>query len=178
LKLKAAKAHSGAGKVGTTCPLQIFHHLKIYTVTATEIFIEFEKMAIAWGKAHQIAKVGDIVTSNLGGKRPKKLQISHVWVSMGRNAQITTRKTFTIGYAGRRLNAKGGLIDEIGTGRILYDFLTADGKAWSHAENEVTETMTDSGLSFTIDFDPECKEKYPNAYASYAEPFHPNPYTR
>lgn len=136
-----------------------------------DIFIEFEKQAIEWGKQYQIARVGDIVTSKLGGVRDKKFQISKVLVTVGRNAQKTTQKTLAIQYVGRRLNAKGELIDGLGTGRYLYEFTTKDGKVFNHSENEVTETVNDCGLSFIVDFDPEAKEKYPNAYLSYADNF-------
>ena len=63
-------------------------------------------------------------------------------------------------YTGRRDECKGEIIDEIGTGRCLYEFRTDDGRVFSHSENDVTETATDSGLTFYIDFDPLCKEKY------------------
>ena len=138
---------------------------------ANDIFIDFEKKAIKWAKQYQIAKVGDIVTSNLGGKRPKKLKISSVSVTIGRNAQKTTQKTLVIQYVGRRLNSKGELIDEIGTGRYLTEFITEEGKVFNHVENEVTETSNDCGISFNIDFDPAAKEKYPHAYLSYSDSF-------
>lgn len=136
---------------------------------AKDIFIQFEKQAIEWAKQYQIAKVGDIVTSYLGGKRQKKLKISSVSVTVGRNAQKTTRKTLVIQYVGRRLNARGEFIDDIGTGIYLTEFITEDGKVFNHAENEVTETANDCGVSFNVDFDPEAKTKYPNAYQSYAD---------
>ena len=136
---------------------------------AKDIFIQFEKQAIEWAKQYQIAKVGDVVTSKLGGKRPKKLKISSVSVTIGRNAQKTTQKTLVIQYVGRRLNSKGELIDEIGTGRYLTEFITEEGKVFNHVENEVTETANDCGISFNVDFDPEEKTKYPNAYHSYTD---------
>jgi hypothetical protein len=139
---------------------------------AKDIFIDFEKKAIEWGKQYQIAKVGDIVTSNLGGKRPKKLKISSVSVTIGRNARKTTQKTLVIQYTGRRINSNGEFIDELGTGRWLTEFVTEDGKIFNHFENEVTETANDIGVSFNVDFDPEAKEKYPNAYQSYADACH------
>lgn len=147
-------------------------------MTATEIFIEFEKMAIEWGKKHQIAKVGDIVTSKLGGKRERKLVLSCVSVTIGRNAKKTTNKTLVMRYIGRRMNAKGEIIDEPGTGRCLCEFMTDGGQVFSHSENEVTEIANDSGLTFYIDVDPTCKEKHPNAYGSYQEPFHDFSYSR
>jgi len=147
-------------------------------MNSTEIFIEFEKRAIEWGKAHQIAKVGEVVISKLGGKRDKKLVLSSVSVRVGRNAQKTTRKTLVICYAGRRLNAKGELIDSLNTGLILYEFRTEDGRIFNHAENGVTEYCSDAGLSFNVDFDPEAKSKYPNAFSSYAEPYSPFSYSR
>ena len=147
-------------------------------MTTTEIFIEFEKMAIEWGKKHQIAKVGEIVISKLGGKRERKLILSSVSVTIGRNAQKTTSKTLVMQYTGRRVNAKGEIIDEIGRGRCLHEFRTDDGRVFSHSENDVTETANDSGLTFYIDFDPLCKEKYPNAYGSYQEPYHDFSYSR
>jgi hypothetical protein len=136
---------------------------------AKDIFIQFEKQAIEWAKQYQIAKVGDIVTSNLGGKRTKKLKISLVSVTIGRNAQKTTRKTLVIQYVGRRLNAKGEYINDIGTGRYLTEFVTEDGRIFNHNENEVSETDNDSGVSFNVDLDPEAKKKYPNAYQSYKD---------
>ena len=136
---------------------------------AKDIFLQFEKQAIEWAKQYQIAKVGDVVTSNLGGKRPKKLIISSVSVTIGRNAQKTTRKTLVIEYVGRRLNAKGEFIDDIGTGKYLTEFVTEDGKVFNHKENEVSEWANDCGVSFVVDFDPEAKLKYPNAYESYAD---------
>jgi len=147
-------------------------------MTSTEIFIEFEKMAIEWGKKYQIAKVGEIVISKLGGKRERKLILSSVSVTIGRNAKKTTNQTLVIQYAGRRMNANGEIIDEIGTGRCLYEFRTEDGRVFSHEENEVTEFANNSGLTFCIDFDPLCKEKYPNAYSSYQEPYHDFSYSR
>lgn len=137
---------------------------------AIDIFIDFEKKAIEWGKQYQIAKVGDIVTSNLGGKRPKKLKISSVSVTIGRNARKTTQKTLVLQYTGRRINSNGEFIDELGTGRWLTEFVTEDGKVFNHySENEVTETANDIGVSFNIDFDPEAKEKYPHAYHTYKD---------
>ena len=90
-------------------------------------------------------------------------------VTIGRNAQKTTRKTLVIEYVGRRLNSKGELIDGIGTGRYLTEFITEDGKVFNHSENEVTETANDCGVSFNVDFDPDAKRKYPNAYQSYKD---------
>ena len=145
---------------------------------AKKIFIEFEKQAIEWGKKYQIAKVGDIVTSKLGGKRDKKLQISKVSVTVGRNAQKTIQKTLAIHYVGRRLNSKGELIDGLGTGKLINEFITEDGKVFNDSENEVTETVNACGLSFVIDFDPEAKEKYPNAYLSYRDNFEGFSYSR
>ncbi len=101
----------------------------------------------------------------------KKLQISKVNVTIGRNAQKTIQKTLAIYYVGRRLNSKGELIDGLGTGRVINEFITEDGKVFNDAENEVTETVNDSGLSFVIDFDPEAKGKFPNAYLSYKDSF-------
>lgn len=138
-------------------------------MTTTEIFIEFEKMVIEWGKKHQIANVGDIVISKLGGKRERKLVLSSVSVTIGRNAKKTTNKTLVIQYTGRRMNAKGEIVDQLGTGRLLHEFKTEDGRVFNHAENGVTEYANDAGLTFYVDFDPLCKEKYPNAYGSYKE---------
>ena len=91
---------------------------------ANDIFIQFEKQAVEWAKQYQIVKVGDIVTSNLGGKRPKKLKISSVSVTIGRNAQKTTQKTLVIQYVGRRLNAKGEFIDDIDMCRKIISYLS------------------------------------------------------
>jgi hypothetical protein len=146
-------------------------------ITATQIFIKFEKMAIEWGKKHQIAKVGEIVTSKIG-KREARFQISHVSVTIGRNARETTNKTLVIAYSGRKLNSKMELVDELGRGRFLTNFVTADGKVFDHKENEVTEFCTDSGLTFHVDFDPKAKDVYPNAYNSYKDPFFKFSYTR
>ena len=145
---------------------------------AKDIFIDFEKKAIEWGKQHQIAKVGDIVTSNLGGKRPKKLKISSVSVTIGRNARLTTQKTLVVQYSGRRINSKGEFIDELGTGRWLTEFITEDGKVFNHSENEVTETANDIGVSFIVDFDQQAKEKYPHAYLSYKDDYECFHYSR
>lgn len=145
---------------------------------AKDIFINFEKNAIEWAKQYQIAKVGDVVTSNLGGKRPKKLKISSVSVTIGRNARLTTQKTLVIQYAGRRINSNGEFIDELGTGRWLTEFVTEDGRTFNHSENEVTEVANDIGVSFNVDFDPEAKEKYPHAYWSYSDSFDDFYYSR
>jgi len=138
---------------------------------AKDIFIQFEKQAIEWGKQYQIAKVGDIVTSNLGGKRPKKLKISSISVTIGRNAIKTTQKTLVLQYTGRRINSNGEFMDELGTGRWLTEFVTEDGKVYNYSENEVTETANDIGVSFNVDFDPEAKEKYPHAYHTYKDSY-------
>lgn len=143
--------------------------VKNIQMNSTEIFIEFEKMALEWGKRHQIAKVGEVIISKLGGKRDKKLILSKVQVCVGRNEK-TVHKTLAMQYIGRRLNAKGEYLDELGTGIPLAEFRTEDGRVFSFDENEVTETENDCGLTFVIDFEPECKLKYPNAFSSYAEP--------
>ncbi len=145
---------------------------------AKDIFIDFENKAIQWGKQYQIAKVGDIVTSNLGGKRPKKLKISTVSVTIGRNARMTTQKTLVIRYTGRRIRSNGEFIDELGVGRYLTEFITNDGKIFNHSENEVTETANDSGMSFDVDFDPAAKEKYPKAYLMYKDEYEDFHYSR
>jgi hypothetical protein len=146
-------------------------------MTATQIFIKFEKMAIQWGKKHQIAKVGEIVTSKIG-KKTARFKISDVTVTIGRNAQETTRKTLVIVYCGRKINSKGEFIDELGCGRLLTNFVTNDGKFFDHIENQVTEFCTDSGLTFHVDFEQECKDVYPNAHSSYKEPFFKFSYSR
>jgi len=146
-------------------------------MTSTEIFIEFERMAIAWGKKHQIAKVGEIVTSNIG-KRNAKFQISQVSVTIGRNAKKTVKKTFVMQYVGRKINSKGLLVQEIGTGRLLFNFTKDNGVVFDHSENEVTTWENDGGLSFVIDYDPEVKIMYPNACDSYKDPYHDFRYTR
>ena len=145
-------------------------------IKANDVFIDFEKKAIEWAKQYQIAKVGDIVTSYLGGKRQKKFLISSVEVTIGRNKNKTTRKTLVIKYVGRRLNSKGELIDDIGVGRYLREFVTNDGKIFNHSENEVNEVVNDIGLSFHVDFDEITKAKYPNAYQFYTD--NDNIYTR
>lgn len=137
--------------------------------TAREILFELETHAIQWGKKHQIAKVGDIVTSYLGGKRPKKFKISKVSVTLGRNARHTAEKTLVIQYVGRRINSKGELIDDVGTGRYLDEFTTENGIIFTSSENEVSETLNDCGLTFYVDFEKEAKELYPNAYKSYGD---------
>jgi activator of HSP90 ATPase len=144
---------------------------------AKDIFIDFEKKAIEWAKQYQIAKVGDIVTSNLRGKKPKKLKISSVSVTIGRNAR-TTQKTLVIQYIGRRIKSNGEFIDELGTGKFLTEFVTEDGRTFNHSENEVTETANDIGVSFNVDFDPEAKEKYPYAYLSYNDSYNGFYYSR
>lgn len=138
-------------------------------MTAREILFELEKQAIQWGKKHQIAKVGDIVTSYLGGKRPKKFKISNVSVTLGRNAQKTTEKTLVIQYVGRRISSKGELIDRVGTGRYLDEFTTENGIIFNSSENQVSETVNDCGLSFNVDFEREAKDLYPNAFKSYGD---------
>lgn len=145
---------------------------------AKDIFIDFENKAIQWAKQYQIVKVGDIVTSNLGGKRPKKLKISCVSVTIGRNAGKTTQKTLVIQYVGRQIDSKGNFIHELGYGRYLTEFVTEDGKIFNHSENEVTETANDIGISFNVDFDPKAKEKYPHAYLSYSDSFDDFHYSR
>jgi len=145
---------------------------------AIEIFIEFEKQAIMWGKQYQIARVGDIVTSNLGGKRPKKVMISSVSVTCGRHAQKTTKQTFVLSYVGRRVNANNELIDSLGTGRWLREFITSEGKIFNHSQNEVTEESNDSGFYFIVDFDSEAKKLYPNAYKSYSDSLKDFTYSR
>ena len=136
---------------------------------AIDVFIDFEKKAIEWGKQHQIAKVGDIVTSRLGGKRPKKLKISTVSVTIGRNARLTTQKTLVLQYYGRKINSKGEFINELGAQSYLTEFITEDGKVFNNSESEVTETVNDIGLSFNIDIDQKAKEKYPHAYHAYKD---------
>lgn len=141
-----------------------------------DIFIQLEKEAIKWAKKYQIAKVGDIVTSKGGGKAIKKYKISHVQVTTGRNAQKTTQKTLVILYCGRKINAKGEIIDPIGTGRLLFEFTTEDGKHFNHSENEVTEYLNE--FCFTVDFDPESKKLYPKAYLTYEDSFNGFYYSR
>lgn len=131
---------------------------------ARDVLFELEKNAIEWGKQYQIARVGDIVTSNLGGKKTKKLRISSVSVTIGRNAKETVRKTLVLEYCGQRVKANG---EFDGCGYILQEFTTFDGRKYEFSENEVTEIVNDCGLSFCIDFDNEHKEKYPDAYESY-----------
>ena len=77
-------------------------------------------MAIEWGKKHQIAKVGEIVISKLGGKRGKVDFVIRL-VTIGRNAQNDQQN---VGNAihWKKDDAKGEIIDEIGTGRCLYEF--------------------------------------------------------
>lgn len=141
-----------------------------------DIFIQLEKNAIEWAKKYQIAKVGDIVMSKCGGKTIKKYKISHVDVTTGRNAQKTIQKTLVILYIGRKINAKGEFIDPIGMGRLLFEFTTEDGKQFSHSENEVTEYLNE--FCFTVDFDPEAKKLYPNAYLTYEDSFDDFYYSR
>lgn len=146
-------------------------------MTATEVFIEFERMAIKWGKKHQIAKVGEIVTVNLG-KRNVKFKISEVAVTIGRNAKETTRKTLVMQYVGRKINSKGAVVHEIGTGRLLFNFTKENGIVFDHSENGVTEWENDGGLSFVIEYDPEAKQIYPHAYDSYKYPYRSFSYNR
>lgn len=134
-------------------------------MTSQEIFAQFEQAAIEWGKQYQIAKVGDIVLSNLGGKRRKQLVISQVCVSIGRNAQKTTLKTFVLRYSGRRLNSKGEFIDELGSGRCLMEFTTESGGEYDYSEYGVNDECNDMS-----------KMMYPNAYGTYSEPFHQHTY--
>lgn len=145
----------------------IFYIVEI--MTSRDIFIEFEKNVIKWGKKHQIVEVGEVVISKLGGKRDKKLIISSVQVTVGRNAHNTTHKTLVIQYFGRRINLKGEVIDNLGSGLLIREFRTEDGRSFSYEENGVTETANDSGLSFYIDFDPAAKEKYPKSFSSYSD---------
>jgi hypothetical protein len=134
-----------------------------------DIFIQLEKEAIKWAKKYQIAKVGDVISSKGGGKTIKKYKISDVQVTTGRNAQKTTQKTLVILYYGRKINSKGECIDPIGTGTLLFEFTTEDGKQFNHSENEVTEYLNE--FCFTVDFDPEAKKLYPKAYLTYKDNF-------
>ena len=146
-------------------------------MTATEIFIEFERMAIEWGKKHQIANVGEIVTSNIG-KRNVKFQISKVCVAIGRNAKETAHKTLVIQYVGRKMNSKGIIVHEIETGQLLYNFTKDNGIIFDHSENGVTEWENDGGLIFIVEDDAEAKKIYPNAHDSYKEPYYDFAYSR
>jgi hypothetical protein len=147
------------------------------SMKANDIFIEFERMAIEWGKAYQIVKVGDIVFSKLGGNFEKPLKINCVSVTIGRNSK-TTRKTLVMEYSGRRLYKNGDYVDDVGSGVWLREFRTEDGKVFNHLENEVNEEENDVGFTFYIEFDPEDKKLYPQAYSSYKENIFENPYTR
>ncbi len=140
-------------------------------MTATEIFIQFEKMAIEWGKRHQVAKVGEIVISKGGGKREKKYLLHHVFVTTGRNAEKTTDPTLVIMYTGRLLDKKGVPVHEIGQAKILFEFRTEDGRTFSHQENGVTEFVNDTGLSFSVDFDPEAAALFPAAYRKHGDQY-------
>lgn len=138
-----------------------------------EIFQQFEEAAVAWGKQNQKFHVGDLVIWSTG-KLKRKCKISRVEVVVGRNAQQTTRKTFDVLYVGRRMKKDGTFIDGVGCGVLLDEFETESGQKFSRiAESGVNDWVSDCGLTFDIEVEPEAVKKYPNAYATYKDCVYP-----
>lgn len=143
---------------------------------SVEIFQEFQKKAIEWGKQFQIAHVGDIVEIPTK-KGSQKVMITDVSVAIGRNAQMTTKKSFYLDYSGRRMKKDGTFKDSLGTGICLRQFKTKSGKEYKFSDFGITEIMNDAGLSFTIEHDIETVKLYPNCeYNNYLKFDYPYPF--
>lgn len=142
-------------------------------LTSKQIFQQFELAAKKWGKQHQIVHVGDIVEFNTG-KRTVKMRISNVEVVVGWHSQKSGLLTFAMMYAGRKIKKDGSYAsDDVGGGRVLYEFKTLTGYNFNFFDEfGITNTYNHLGLSFYLEQEPECIEKY-GKHSSYAESEYP-----
>ena len=99
-------------------------------LTSLQVFQQLQKSAIEWGKQYQIAHAGDIVEVQGKSKKPRKYKIIRASVGIGRNAQLTVKKTLFVEYIGV-IQSPSGI--EYG-GRVLRNFKTRDGKEYRYSD--------------------------------------------
>jgi len=104
----------------------------------------------------QLAKCGDVVTTQCGWKKPHKVKITQVSIeitsiglSIGRRAELGLTGWLIVQhqYIGRRLKADGELVGQSHYGFLLSEFATKNGQEYER----IPSSFNHVGLIFEIE---------------------------